>query len=88
MAKNIGFNIRLTVDGKQVVVDCKKNVQALGEALTGVSAKARVADAALARLASVSTLLRNGMDGIRQLGAAMQPFMIPPNVPNTPLTFV
>lgn len=75
MAKDIKFNIRLNIDGKQVVVDCKKNVQALGEALTGVKAKARAVDSALYRLTSVSTLMRNGMDGIRQLGAAMQPFI-------------
>lgn len=75
MAKDIKFNIRLNIDGKQVVVDCKKNVQALGEALTGVKAKARAVDSALSRLTSVSTLMRNGMDGIRQLGAAMQPFI-------------
>lgn len=75
MAKDIKFNIRLNIDGKQVVADCKKNVQALGEALTGVKAKARAVDSALSRLTSVSTLMRNGMDGIRQLGAAMQPFI-------------
>lgn len=75
MAKDIKFNIRLNIDGKQVVVDCKKNVQALGEALTGVKAKARAVDSALSRLTSVSTLMRNGMDGIRQLGVAMQPFI-------------
>lgn len=86
MAKNIGFNIRLTVDGKQVVVDCKKNVQALGEALTGVSAKARSVNTALTRLASVSTLLRNGLDGFQQVGAAMQPFINKANAAATAQT--
>ena len=75
MAKDIKFNIRLNIDGKQVVVTCKKDVRALGEALTGVSTKARSADVALSRLASVSTLLRNGMSGFQQLGSAMQPFI-------------
>ena len=75
MAKEIKFNIKLNIDGKQVVVDCKNNVKQLGEALTGVSAKARDARVTLTRLSAASTLMRNGMDGIRQLGAAMQPFI-------------
>lgn len=75
MAKEIKFNIKLNIDGKQVVVDCKNNVKQLGEALTGVSAKARNARENLTRLSAASTLMRNGMDGIRQLGAAMQPFI-------------
>lgn len=75
MAKEIKFNIKLNIDGKQVVVDCKNNVKQLGEALTGVSAKARNARETLTRLSAASTLMRNGMDGIRQLGAAMQPFI-------------
>lgn len=75
MAKEIKFNIKLNIDGKQVVVDCKNNVRQLGEALAGVSARARGARETLTRLAAASTLMRNGMDGIRQLGAAMQPFI-------------
>ena len=73
MAKEIKFNIKLNIDGKQVVVDCKNNVKQLGEALTGVKAKAMAMDMALSRLASISTLMRNGMDGIRQLGDAHRP---------------
>ena len=73
MAKEIKFNIRLKIDGKEVVVDCKNNVRQLGEALTGVKAKARAMDMALSRFASISTLMRNGMDGIWQLGDAHRP---------------
>lgn len=72
MAKEIKFNIRLKIDGKEVVVDCKNNVRQLGEALTGVKAKARAMDMALSRFASISTLMRNGMDGIWQLGDRSQ----------------
>ncbi len=75
MAKDIKFNIKLAIDGKQVVVDCKKNVRELGIALGGVTTKANSVNAALSRLSSVSTLFRNGMDGVRQLGSAMQPFI-------------
>ncbi len=79
MAKDIKFNIKLTVDGKQVVVRCKQDVRDLGEALSGVAGNAGSVNAALTRLASVSTLLRNGMNGIRQLGDAMQPFIAKAN---------
>lgn len=86
MAKDVKFNIKLTIDGKQVVVQCKNDVRALGEALTGVSAKARKADAVLSRLTSVSTLLRNGLSGFQQLGSAMQPYINKANAAATAQT--
>ena len=41
MAKTIPFNIRLKIDGKDMVVSCHKDVEILGEALGTLHSKSK-----------------------------------------------
>ncbi len=40
MSKDVKFNINLSVNGKDVVVQCKQGVQELGKALGSIPGKA------------------------------------------------
>lgn len=67
MAKNIGFNIHLSVNGQDVVVNCKKGVQDLGRALGTIPGAAGKAGSAIQAMGAVSSSLRGVYDGINSL---------------------
>ena len=67
MAKNIGFNIHLSINGQDVVVNCKKGVQDLGRALGTIPGAAGKAGSAIQAMGAVSSSLRGVYDGINSL---------------------
>ena len=54
MAKTIPFNIKLTIDGKEVVVKCKRDVNQLADALTGAEGKTNKLKDAFSRLSNIT----------------------------------
>lgn len=67
MAKNIGFNIHLSINGQDVVVNCKKGVQDLGRALGTIPGAAGKAGSAIQAMGAVSSSLRGIYEGINSL---------------------
>lgn len=67
MAKNIGFNINLAINGQDVVIKCKNGVQDLGKALGTIPSAAGKAGDALKVMGSVSASLQGVYRGIQGL---------------------
>lgn len=75
MAKTIPFNIRLKIDGKDVVVTCRRDVEKLGDALGNAKNKSREFGESVRSLASVTMSFRNAFDAIQNLTSAMSPYI-------------
>ena len=68
MSKDVKFNINLSVNGKDVVVQCKQGVQELGKALGTIPGKAEQGRMAMIKWSAVSTIYNNLYNGLQQLG--------------------
>ncbi len=79
MAKTIPFNIRLTVDGKEVVVNARRDIERLGEALMATSRKADAVNKALVSWSSISTIANNVYSSIQNLTNAMSGYIAKAN---------
>ena len=79
MAKTIPFNIRLTIDGKQVVVNARRDIEQLGEALMATSRKADAVNKALVSWSSISTIANNVYSSIQNLTNAMSGYIAKAN---------
>lgn len=79
MSKDVKFNINLSVNGKDVVVQCKQGVQELGKALGTFPGKAEQSRQAMIKWSAVSTIYNNLYNGLQQLTGAMQPFIAKSN---------
>lgn len=79
MAKTIPFNIRLTIDGKEVVVNARRDVERLGEALMATSRKADAVNKALVSWSSISTIANNVYSSIQNLTNAMSGYIAKAN---------
>ena len=71
MAKTIPFNIRLTIDGKEVVMSSRRDVEKLGEALHAAQHKADASYNALIKWSSLSSILSNVYNSIQGLTTIM-----------------
>lgn len=79
MSKGVKFNVILSINGKQVVVQCKQSVQELGKALGTIPDKAEQGRRTILKWAGISTLYNNLYSGLQQLTGAMQPFIAKSN---------
>lgn len=79
MSKDVKFNINLSVNGKDVVVQCKQGVQELGKALGTIPDKAEQGRRTILKWAGISSLYNNLYNGLQQLTGAMQPFIAKSN---------
>lgn len=79
MSKDVKFNINLSVNGKDVVVQCKQGVQEFGKALGTIPGKAEQSRQAMIKWSAVSTIYNNLYNGLQQLTGAMQPFIAKSN---------
>lgn len=79
MAKTIPFNIRLTIDGKEVVVNARRDVERLGEALMATSRKADAVNKALVSWSSISTIANNVYSSVQNLTNAMSGYIAKAN---------
>lgn len=75
MAKNIGFKINLSIDGKDVVIDCRKGVQDLGRALGTIPDKAQASRNAIMGFAAATQVVQNTYSGFQQLTGIMEGFI-------------
>lgn len=79
MSKGVKFNVILSINGKQVVVQCKQSVQELGKALGTIPDKAEQGRRTILKWAGISALYNNLYSGLQQLTGAMQPFIAKSN---------
>lgn len=75
MAKTIGFNIRLNVDGKEVVVQCKKGIDDLSRALGTIPGKAGAVQQAFMGFAAVTTTIQGMYSGLQQIAGVMTTYI-------------
>ena len=74
MAKDVKFNIKLRIDGKEAILQASANTRELAKEL-GIAADR--GDEMLKRfqkIASISTALNNAMNGLQQLTGIMQQY--------------
>lgn len=79
MSKGVKFNVILSINGKDVVVQCKQGVQELGKALGTIPDKAEQGRRTILKWAGISSLFNNLYSGLQQLTGAMQPFIAKSN---------
>lgn len=75
MAKTIGFNIRLNVDGKEVVVQCKKGIDDLSRALGTIPGKAGAIRQSFMGFAAVTTTIQGMYSGLQQIAGVMTTYI-------------
>lgn len=75
MAKTIGFNIRLNVDGKEVVVQCKKGIDDLSRALGTIPGKAGAIQRSFMGFAAVTTTIQGMYSGLQQIAGVMTTYI-------------
>ena len=68
MSKGLKFNVILSINGKDVFVQCKQSVQELGKALGTIPSKAEQSRQAMIKWSAVSTIYNNLYNGLQQLG--------------------
>ena len=79
MSKDVKFNINLSVNGKDVVVQCKQGVQELSKALGTIPSKTEQGRQTILKWAGISSLYNNLYSGLQQLTGAVQPFIAKSN---------
>ncbi len=67
MAKSIVFNIKLNVNGKDIIRKCKTDAQGLGMALGQAKSKPDIVRISIMKWCSVSKIKRNTYSGIEQI---------------------
>lgn len=67
MSKEVKFNVNLSVNDKDVVVQCKSDVEKLDKALGTIPDKAEQGRHAMIKWSAVSTIYNNLYSGLQQL---------------------
>lgn len=75
MAKSIGFNITLNVNGKDTIVKCKADAQNLSRALGQVKTKSDIAQNSIMTWSAASTAIRNAYYGFSQVANVMSNYI-------------
>ena len=75
MAKSIGFNITLNVNGKDTIVKCKADAQNLSRALGQVKTKSDIAQNSIMTWSAASTAIKNAYEGFSQVANAMTSYI-------------
>ena len=75
MSKDIKFNIRVNVDGKEVLVDARTNTKKLARALADAKTESDRTRDSLIKWGSLSVTFSNLYSGIQQLQGAMGSFV-------------
>ena len=75
MAKTIPFNIKLTIDGKDVVVKCRRDVEKLGDALREGERKASVFRNAMVKWNAASGVAKNLYECVQKLTGVMDTYI-------------
>ena len=79
MSKDVKFNIHLSVDGKDMVVNAKSSVKELSEAVGAIRGEAKKSTETLLRFNQSVQAIHNVYGGFQQLSGAMQPFIAKAN---------
>lgn len=75
MSKSIPFNIKLSVNGQQVVVSCKRDVENLGKALGTLPTGVRRFQNSLVAFASAQSAMANLSSAIGNISGLMQGYI-------------
>ena len=75
MAKSIGFNITLNVNGKDTIVKCKTDAQNLSRALSRVKTQSDIAQNSVISWSAASTAVRNAYEGFAQVAGVMNSYI-------------
>lgn len=75
MAKSIGFNITLNVNGKDTIVKCKADAQNLSRALGQVKSQSDIARSSVVKWSAASTAIKNAYEGFSQVANAMTSYI-------------
>lgn len=75
MAKTIPFNIKLTIDGKEVVVKCKRDVNQLADAMGAANGKFSSFKKTLTEIGQVGTGFQRIYDSIKSLTGVMDTYI-------------
>ena len=75
MAKTIPFNIKLSVDGRQVMVSCKRDVENLGKALGTLPTGVRRFQSSLVAFSAFQSSLSNLSGAIGNISGLMQGYI-------------
>ena len=75
MAKSIGFNITLNVNGKDTIVKCKADAQNLSRALGQVKSQSDIARSSVVKWSAASTATKNAYEGFSQVANAMTSYI-------------
>lgn len=76
MAKSIVFNIKLNVNGKDIIRKCKTDAQGLGRALGQVKSQPDIVRSSIMKWCSVSKIKRNTYSGIKQIAGDMDTLVV------------
>ena len=79
MSKDVKFNIHLSVDGKDMVVNAKSSVKELSAAVGAIRGEAKKSTETLLRFNQSVQAIHNVYGGFQQLAGAMQPFIAKAN---------
>ena len=74
MAKDVKFNIRLTIDGKEQIVTASTNVKEFAEQLAIAQTQSTKLRDDLLKVTQVTTSFQNAMSGLQQLTGLMQTY--------------
>lgn len=75
MAKDVKFNIRLTIDGKEQIVTASTNVKEFAEQLAIAQTQSTKLRDDLLKVTQVTTSFQNAMSGLQQLTGLMQTYI-------------
>lgn len=79
MSKDVKFNIHLSVDGREMVVNAKSSVKELSAAVGAIRGEAKKSTETLLRFNQSVQAIHNVYGGFQQLAGAMQPFIAKAN---------
>ena len=74
MAKDVKFNIRLTIDGKEQIVTASTNVKEFADQLAIAQTQSTKLRDDLLKVTQVTTSFQNAMSGLQQLTGLMQTY--------------
>lgn len=75
MAKNVGFNIVLSVNGQDVVVNCKKGIEDLGRAIGTIPTKADAVRNTLIKWGAATNAIQGVYNSVRQITDVMNMYI-------------
>ena len=75
MAKSIGFNTTLNVNGKDTIVKCKADAQNLSRALGQVKSQSDIARSSVVKWSAASKAIKNAYEGFSQVANAMTSYI-------------